>query len=167
MKYQSDRFWRLYCPRCDVVYSAGQLTRFPIQLRTTFIDNDLRVENAGELLCYGPETARAYANVRPQREAILARRNEALTRLRPFYRQLRSLNADPHCWLAMADMACAETVDQAYPWHELARCGYDAIWNAAVADTDCWFTAADGGQAEPFRPCRSPREAYERYGVAA
>jgi hypothetical protein len=137
-----------------------------MRVRATYHGLSLAVDMAGDdlPLAYGPRSADAYAGIQARRAEILARRDRTLEAYLPMYRTMISLGWSrreinrlireqwPDDWRAMC------------PYRELARLGFDAMREAAVADT--WDYYGDTPDA-PWEACDSPREAWERYGNAA
>jgi hypothetical protein len=155
--------WKVYCPVCGDYVFYGDLG----QERETFISrDDLTVGRADEFLYYGPESAKAYRKVSVMHLTILAQRDRAIEQLLPIRRALKSEGytvGDINRNLARSHPDLWEDL---HPWRKLDRAGYDVIHDAAERDTDTYFTVLDATNEPPWEPCRSPREAHERYGLA-
>lgn len=117
---------------------------------------------------YGPRSGRAYARIQVRHAAVLAERDRMRERYRPLRRKLRrdggtlgEINtyirtSYPDDWRILA------------PYHQLRRLGFDDMRAAALADTDeYWNTVIDGAWDEPWEPCRTPREAYGKFGAGS
>ena len=139
-------------------------------MRTTFTGASLGVDAGGDPFpfVYGPRSARAYARIQARHAAVLAERDRMAERYRPVRESLRQdggtlceintyiRTSYPDDWRILA------------PYHQLRRLGYDEIRAAATEDTDeYWDAVIDGSWDEPWEPCRTPREAFEKYGAGS
>lgn len=131
--------------------------------RQTFWDRALCVGNSSELLLYGPRTAKAYAKVTPLRDEL----EQEIVKSIPVRRRILRMLRDYGGYSFQDACGIVQRMKLGPTYCDLARFGYDRIYRAADADTETYSNAMDSGLSEPFEPCGSPREAYERYGAAA
>lgn len=123
-----------------------------LRKRTTFADEFFSVRSAHEILCYGPETARAVAFVASMPEW----KNYIYCR-----KAIRDLVRHLGCDMRMFHEKYPDYRERraSYRSCDLYRTGFTIIRHAAEVDTDCYFSSRN----PPFEVCHTPLEAYFRY----
>jgi len=139
-------------------------------MRATFTGASFGVDAASDPLpfVYGPRSARTYARIQARHAAVLAERDRMAERYRPVRESLRRdggtfgevntyIRASyPDDWRVLA------------PHHQLRRLGYDEMHAAATEDSaEYWNDVIDGSWDEPWEPCRTPKEAFEKFGAGS